>query len=96
MKFLAVAALLEGAAIAAPTYNTGGGSVCAAGLYSNAQCCSADLLGVIGLDCKSPSEVPRDGTHLKEICARTGGKALCCVLPVAGQNVLCAAPPGSV
>ncbi|KAK9436878.1 Hydrophobin 2 [Metarhizium brunneum] len=88
MKLLAVAALLAGAAIAAPTSNTGG-SACPAGLYSNPQCCSADVLGVIGIDCKSPSEVPRDGTHLGQICAKTGDQALCCVAPVVGQALLC-------
>ncbi|KID80707.1 Hydrophobin 2, partial [Metarhizium brunneum ARSEF 3297] len=60
MKFLAVAALLAGAAIAAPTFNTGGGSVCPSGLYSNPQCCSTVVLGIVGLDCQS-----REYCHLE-------------------------------
>lgn len=28
------------------------------------------------------SEVPRDGTHLGQICAKTGKEAACCVVPV--------------
>ncbi|EFZ04108.1 hydrophobin 2 [Metarhizium robertsii] len=95
MKLLAVAALLAGAAIAAPTSNTGGGSVCPSGLYSNPQCCSTVIIGVIALDCKSPSEVPRDGTDLRNICAKTGQKAACCVIPVAGQALLCETAPGA-
>ncbi|KFG78354.1 hydrophobin [Metarhizium anisopliae] len=95
MKFLAVAALLAGAAIAAPTSNTGGGLVCPSGLYSNPQCCSADILGVIGLDCKSPGSTPHDGADFRRICADTGDQALCCVIPVAGQNLLCVTAVGA-
>lgn len=60
MKFLAVAALLAGAAIAAPTSNTGGAPLCPLGLFSNPQCCSTDVLGLAGLDCKS-----REYRHLE-------------------------------
>ncbi|KID90820.1 Hydrophobin 2 [Metarhizium guizhouense ARSEF 977] len=90
MKFLAVAALLAGAVIAAPTSNTGGGLLCPPGLYSNPQCCASLLLGVVGLDC----EVPGVG-DFQEICAKKGKGAACCVLPVAGQDLLCATPAGA-
>ncbi|KIE00975.1 Hydrophobin 2, partial [Metarhizium majus ARSEF 297] len=95
MKFLAVAALLAGAAIAAPTSNTGGGSACPSGGYSNPQCCATFLLGLIGLDCKSPGDTPSNGADLKNICANTGHQALCCVVPVADQALLCVTPPGA-
>lgn len=33
--------------------NPAGNNPCPSGLYSNPQCCSVDVLGVLGLDCKS-------------------------------------------
>ncbi|KAG8407040.1 hypothetical protein J3459_016459 [Metarhizium acridum] len=95
MQFLAVAALLAGAAIAVPTSNTGGSPICPSGLYSNPQCCSTLVLGVIGLDCASPTETPNDGRNFRDICAKSGQKAACCVLPVAGQDLLCNGPVGA-
>ncbi|OAA82275.1 Trihydrophobin [Akanthomyces lecanii RCEF 1005] len=67
----------------------GGEFHCPAGLYSNAQCCSTDVLGVVGLDCSSPSRTPISGNDFKGICSAIGKQAKCCVLPVAGQDVLC-------
>lgn len=52
MKFFTAAALFATAAIAGPVeVRTGNGSICPTGLYSNPQCCSAQVLGIIGLDC---------------------------------------------
>ena len=51
--------LLAATAIASPTYNGGGGGggspyvACSPGLYSTAQCCATDVLGVADLDCAS-------------------------------------------
>ncbi|PHH70927.1 hypothetical protein CDD83_5315 [Cordyceps sp. RAO-2017] len=70
----------------------GGKSLCAAGLYSSPQCCSTDVLGVAGLDCKAPSSGPTDLAGFKGICGAAGKSARCCVLPVAGQDVLCTDP----
>ncbi|KAJ4163647.1 hypothetical protein LMH87_005361 [Akanthomyces muscarius] len=73
-----------------PTNPSNGGEFhCPAGLYSNAQCCSTDVLGVLGLDCSSPSKTPTSGDDFKSICGAAGKQAKCCVLPVAGQDVLC-------
>ncbi|KAJ6782984.1 hypothetical protein PWT90_10380 [Aphanocladium album] len=72
----------------------GGEFRCPAGLYSNLECCSADVLGVLDLDCKSPSRTPTSGADFKSICAAVGKQAKCCVLPVAGQAALCQDVPG--
>lgn len=53
MKFFTIAALFAATAIAGPLeVRTGSGSICPTGLYSNPQCCSAQVLGIIGLDCQ--------------------------------------------
>ncbi|KAM3528963.1 hypothetical protein NHJ13051_002109 [Beauveria bassiana] len=74
------------------TGHPGGEFHCPAGLYSNPQCCSADVLGVLGLDCDSPSRIPISGENFKHICAAVGKEAKCCVIPVAGQDLLCLDP----
>ncbi|KAJ6784649.1 hypothetical protein PWT90_03212 [Aphanocladium album] len=63
--------------------------VCEYGLYTNIQCCATDILGVAALDCKTITEVPHDANHASQICAKTGGAARCCVIPILGQAVLC-------
>ncbi|KAK6527259.1 beta ketoadipyl CoA thiolase, th1 [Arthrobotrys megalospora] len=93
MKFLALAPLLFVTGLASPVpqggNNPGGYKACPSGLYSNAQCCATDVLGVVGLDCENPSSMPTSGDNFKSICVAQSKKALCCVLPVAGQDVLC-------
>ncbi|KAK6540678.1 beta ketoadipyl CoA thiolase, th1 [Orbilia ellipsospora] len=69
--------------------NTPGVFKCPAGLYSNPQCCSTDVLGIAGLDCKNPSSAPTSGDNFKSICAAAGKQPKCCSLPVAGQSLLC-------
>ncbi|KAF8924103.1 beta ketoadipyl CoA thiolase, th1, partial [Haplosporangium gracile] len=61
---------------------------CIGGLYTNPQCCAPDVLGVACLDGGVPSESPRDAQHFREICGKAGKAAKCCVIPVAGQDVL--------
>ncbi|RFU79287.1 hydrophobin [Trichoderma arundinaceum] len=73
-------------------------SVCPAGLFSNPQCCSTVVLGIVGLDCATPTSAPIDGADFGRICAARGQQARCCVLPViskAGQGVLCQPVPGA-
>ncbi|KAM0513886.1 hypothetical protein ACHAPE_007488 [Trichoderma viride] len=95
MKFFAAAALFATAAIAGPVeVRTGTGNICSVGLYSNPQCCATLVLGVVGLNCESPAQTPRDGVDFKNICAKTGDQAACCVVPVAGQDLLCQTPVG--
>lgn len=74
-----------------PGGNNGGSSdLCPSGLlYTNPQCCSADVLGVADLDCKTPSSAPVDGADFQRICAASGSMAKCCAVPVAGLALLC-------
>ncbi|TGJ82826.1 hypothetical protein E0Z10_g5939 [Xylaria hypoxylon] len=67
---------------------------CPVGLYSVPQCCATDVLGVADLNCHSPSASPFSVSNFRDICANGGQRARCCVLPILGQAVLCATPPG--
>ncbi|KAI6351408.1 hypothetical protein MCOR25_009944 [Pyricularia grisea] len=64
-------------------------------LYSSAQCCATDVLGIADLDCAVPTTLPTSASSFTSICAAKGQRARCCVLPVAGQAVLCQAPVGA-
>ncbi|KAM4054342.1 fungal hydrophobin domain-containing protein [Hirsutella rhossiliensis] len=101
MKFLLLAALFS-RVLAVPTGGGGGdgdggsGPLCTVGgLFTVAQCCATDVLGLVDLDCQTPSKVPRGPSDFRDICADKGQRSRCCVLPVAGQAVLCTAPLGS-
>ncbi|TLS21446.1 uncharacterized protein PpBr36_10316 [Pyricularia pennisetigena] len=63
-------------------------------LYSSAQCCATDVLGVADLDCAVPPSLPTSASSFTSICAAKGQRARCCVLPVLGQAILCQAPIG--
>ncbi|EQL03209.1 hypothetical protein G6O67_005541 [Ophiocordyceps sinensis] len=100
MKFLLVAALFAGA-LAVPTGGGDGGGdhspspFCPfGGLFGNAQCCATDILGIADLDCQTPSRTPHSPSNFKTICAEKGQRARCCVLPLAGQAILCVNPVG--
>ncbi|KAL6882389.1 hydrophobin [Trichoderma longibrachiatum] len=95
MKFFAIAALFAAAAVAQPLEDRSGGTACPPGLFSNPQCCATQLLGIIGLDCKVPSQSVYDGADLRNACAKTGAQPLCCVAPLAGQALLCQPPAGA-
>ncbi|KAL7894844.1 hydrophobin [Trichoderma sp. SZMC 28014] len=72
-------------------------AVCPTGIYSNPQCCGANVLGVAAVDCHTPRAPVLTGANFQAVCAAEGGKeALCCALPVAGQDVLCENPIGAV
>lgn len=66
------------------------------GLYSNAQCCATDVLGVADLDCGIPHAVPTSADAFSATCAEIGQRARCCVLPLLGQGVLCNTPAGVI
>lgn len=53
MKFFAAATLFVAGVLAAPSPNTANSRslLCSPGLYSNAQCCAVDVLGVADLNC---------------------------------------------
>ncbi|EDU39489.1 hydrophobin-like protein [Pyrenophora tritici-repentis] len=70
-------------------------SLCPAGLYSNPQCCATDVLGAIGLDCAVPATTPANVDAFISGCAAGGQQAKCCVIPVAGQDLLCQDVKGS-
>ncbi|KAK5998950.1 Hydrophobin-1 [Cladobotryum mycophilum] len=100
MKFFAVAALFVAAAIAQPTTidehwaNTRSvpGKPCPDGLFSVPQCCATDVLGVLALDCHAPKRDCPDTGSLRQECAKVGQQARCCLLPVAGQALICQPP----
>ncbi|KAI0192778.1 hydrophobin-like protein [Astrocystis sublimbata] len=97
-SFVAILGFLAAAVTATPTYGTGSGGnykACGGqGLYSVAQCCATDVLGVADLNCGSPSAVPKSVGSFRDICAKGGQRARCCVLPILGQGVLCQTPTG--
>jgi hypothetical protein len=64
------------------------------GLYSTAQCCATDVLGVADLDCGIPPGVPFGADDFSAMCAGMGQRARCCVLPILGQDILCNTPHG--
>ncbi|KAI0016270.1 hydrophobin precursor [Xylariomycetidae sp. FL0641] len=99
MQFTAVVvSFLATLAMASPAKRGGGGEggdyVACSGIYSSAQCCATDVLGVADLDCANPSSTPTSAESFEEICAGGGQRARCCVLPVAGQDILCETPTG--
>ncbi|EME40396.1 hydrophobin-like protein [Dothistroma septosporum NZE10] len=53
------------------------------------QCCETSVLGVADLACNTPSVSVDSEQSLINDCAKTGATAECCVLPVAGQALLC-------
>lgn len=61
MKTVSVALALFGSlALAAPASVVvrGGDGVCSGTLYSVPQCCSTDVLGILGLDCETRKSLP--------------------------------------
>ncbi|KAM3434799.1 hypothetical protein NHJ13734_005818 [Beauveria thailandica] len=76
-----------------PTPPSGGNKPCPPGLYGNPQCCATDLLGLVTLNCFTPKNSPTSANSFKRICAADGQQAMCCVIPIAGQAVLCQEPP---
>ncbi|QPG98633.1 beta ketoadipyl CoA thiolase, th1 [Epichloe festucae Fl1] len=75
----------------------GGGNnykACPSGLYSNPQCCATNILGVAALDCGNPSRKPTSSGDFKSTCASDGKRPVCCVVPAAGQGVLCTSASG--
>ncbi|KAK2015100.1 hypothetical protein LZ32DRAFT_602800 [Colletotrichum eremochloae] len=93
MQFsVALVALFAGAAIAVPTGSTTYDPC--SGLYDSVQCCATDVLGLANLDCNVPTTLPTSPDHFKRVCAATGKRARCCVLPALGLGVLCQNPVG--
>ncbi|KAL1896323.1 hypothetical protein Sste5346_004707 [Sporothrix stenoceras] len=96
-QILTLAALVA-TALAVPagsTFSRRDYSPCAAGLYSNAQCCSVNVLDLAALDCEGPPTIPTSPEDFTAICANISKEPLCCVLPVLEQDVLCVVPGGT-
>ncbi|KAK7716389.1 hypothetical protein SLS64_003543 [Diaporthe eres] len=76
----------------------GGGSTpyaaCTSLVYSQAQCCSADVGGVADLTCASVAPAPSSAENFKDICAESGQTAMCCTLTVVGVSLVCQTPVG--
>ncbi|ODA84147.1 hypothetical protein RJ55_02665 [Drechmeria coniospora] len=91
-SIVTVLAAVAGIAMAAPgsAIEERASTVCSGALYTNAQCCTTVLLGIVGLGCDSVSGTPTDANDFQTKCGTK--EAACCVLPVAGQNVLCKSP----
>ncbi|KAI1489597.1 hydrophobin precursor [Biscogniauxia mediterranea] len=94
MQFSTLFVTFLATAVMATPAKRGDYAACSPGLYSTPQCCATDVLGVADLDCAAPSAVPTSADSFKTICATGGQRARCCVLPVAGQDVLCQTPIG--
>ncbi|KAK4610077.1 hypothetical protein CLAFUW4_13723 [Fulvia fulva] len=63
------------------------GGVCS-GNYI-AQCCQLDVLGAAAVTCNTPSSGITSSQALTSDCAATGTTAMCCLIPVAGQALIC-------
>ncbi|KAM0487058.1 hypothetical protein ACHAPX_000326 [Trichoderma viride] len=96
MQFFAVATLFVAGVLAAPSPSglNSRAALCAAGLYSNAQCCAVDVLGVADLNCANPVGPPASAAAFQAACAKIGQQARCCAIPLLGQDVLCENPLG--
>jgi hypothetical protein len=98
MQFFTVAtALFSAVALAAPTVEVAERQVytpCTDTLYSSAECCATDVLGVADLDCATPPSTPTDATNFSAVCSAIGQRARCCVLPILDQGILCNTPSG--
>ncbi|KAI7773344.1 hypothetical protein LA080_011202 [Diaporthe eres] len=95
--------LMASLAIAVPTGGGGGGdggggstpyTACTSLLYSQAQCCSADVGGVADLTCASVAPIPTSPDSFKDICAESGQTAMCCTATVVGVSLVCQTPVG--
>ncbi|KAL5088927.1 hypothetical protein Trisim1_006073 [Trichoderma cf. simile WF8] len=66
-----------------------GSNLCPAVVSGIAKCCSASVLGLLNLDCVSPSKEPKDRKDFEKICSSIGKQATCCTLGLLGLGVLC-------
>ncbi|KAA8569836.1 hypothetical protein MFRU_064g00430 [Monilinia fructicola] len=91
MQFIATTfiAILSAVAAASPLQSRSG--LCSSAL-DTAQCCDVSVAGVANLNCASPSSTPTSVENFRSICAAGGQQASCCVLPVAGDALVCVAP----
>ncbi|KAH8659986.1 putative hydrophobin precursor [Xylariales sp. PMI_506] len=88
---IAFAAIFAGIASAMPTeLDTRQNAVCT-GVFGVAQCCGTFVSDVAGLGCDTPTNDlrPTNSLEFVNVCAAVGKSAGCCVLPVAGQDLLC-------
>ncbi|KAM3071296.1 hypothetical protein ACMFMG_008886 [Clarireedia jacksonii] len=101
-SFVLALATFVSAAFALPAANAWGGGgdggspstvfKCTSLLYSQAQCCDVDVLGVADLNCQNPITTPTSVEDFTDICASVGKIDRCCTLPVLGQALVCNNP----
>nr|CDK12885.1 class II hydrophobin [Geosmithia sp. 21 MK-2014]CDK12886.1 class II hydrophobin [Geosmithia sp. 22 MK-2014]CDK12896.1 class II hydrophobin [Geosmithia langdonii] len=102
-SFAITAALFAAVAMASPlevrTGDDGGSAppydACPSELLSNAECCDVDVAGLLSINCAPPDQPPTSAEDFKDLCAKRGQSATCCLLPVLGEAVACQAPAGS-
>ncbi|KIM42520.1 hypothetical protein M413DRAFT_10084 [Hebeloma cylindrosporum] len=66
--------------------------LCNGNTASNALCCGTGVIGILSLDCATPTSLPKNIPDFKKICSSYGQQAQCCLLAVAGQGILCSNP----
>ncbi|KAL6690599.1 fungal hydrophobin domain-containing protein [Trichoderma pleuroticola] len=66
-----------------------GTNLCPALISGIAKCCSANVLGLVNLDCVSPNKEPKDRKDFEKICAGVGKQATCCTVGLLGLGLLC-------
>ncbi|KAH8647676.1 fungal hydrophobin-domain-containing protein [Xylariales sp. PMI_506] len=64
------------------------GGLCG-GLGSTAVCCATDVLNILDLNCAYPEGDPANSAQFIQSCSTQGKSAHCCLLPVAGQGLVC-------
>ncbi|KAL9529502.1 Cryparin [Sphaerulina musiva] len=89
MQFTILAFAAMAAAIPAMIQERAPGSVCPA--LDTPLCCQADVDGVADVTCEAPSD-SSSVQAFKNSCASSGTTAKCCVLPLAGDALLCSSP----
>ncbi|KAJ6049701.1 uncharacterized protein N7446_006971 [Penicillium canescens] len=67
-------------------------TACPSGMYENLQCCKTNVVGIAALQCKAPSKEPASLDEFKSLCGAPAVSALCCTVPIAGQDVICMDP----
>ncbi|EME49386.1 hydrophobin 2 like protein, partial [Dothistroma septosporum NZE10] len=58
----------------------------------SAQCCATDVLNLASLDCANVPITPTSKEDFTEQCSATGQQALCCLLPILEQGLICQNP----
>ncbi|KAB8298616.1 hypothetical protein EYC80_000795 [Monilinia laxa] len=91
MQFTTTTLIAIFSAVAAASPLQPRSSLCSS-TVDTAQCCDVSVSGIANVNCASPSSTPTSVEDFRSICAAGGQQASCCLLPVAGQALVCVAP----